>query len=204
MKTIKLFIISVLLLSSFQALAELKKGFFTLDENNEKVVNFMYEIKSLTVLSSSDRDQFIVSNNVVKMKPQNYEALDNTKKLWIRFSIERPNANGYKIYYYFEYTILDVNEAPKNIQLSNKTIEDGSASGTVIGTVTATDEDAGTDSTKLSYHLEGSTSNKDFSINSKGELSIKAKVDKKQKGDYYFSISASDPQGNKSKINFFI
>ncbi|VVM24630.1 hypothetical protein BSPWISOXPB_2626 [uncultured Gammaproteobacteria bacterium] len=26
----------------------------------------MYEIKSLTVLSSSDRDQFIVSNNVVK------------------------------------------------------------------------------------------------------------------------------------------
>jgi hypothetical protein len=56
----------------------------------------------------------------------------------------------------------------------------------------------------VSYHLEGSTSNKDFSINSKGELSIKAKVDKKQKGDYYFSISASDPQGNKSKINFFI
>jgi hypothetical protein len=73
----------------------------------------------------------------------------------------------------------------------------------VIGTVTATDEDAGTDSTKLSYHLEGSTSNKDFSINSKGELSIKAKVDKKQKGDYYFSISASDPQGNKSKNKLF-
>jgi hypothetical protein len=41
--------------------------------------------------------------------------------------------------------MVDVNEAPKNIQLSNKTIEDGSASGTVIGTVTATDEDAGTD-----------------------------------------------------------
>jgi hypothetical protein len=35
---------------------------------------------------------------------------------------------------------------------------------------------------------------------SKGELSIKAKVDQGQKGDYFVLVSASDPQGNKSLI----
>ncbi|CAC9495687.1 hypothetical protein [uncultured Gammaproteobacteria bacterium] len=202
MKTIKLFIISVLLLSSFQALAARYTVYLNVYENESVTYASSKPIDSISFFESNiDADQFIIKPSGITLKKQNYEALENkTIRLEARMKF---TGQDYMSAIILIYTILDVAEAPKNIQLSNKTIEDGSASGTVIGTVTATDEDAGTDSTKLSYHLEGSTSNKDFSINSKGELSIKAKVDKKQKGDYYFSVSVSDPQGNKSKNKDF-
>ena len=202
MKTIKLFIISVLLLSSFQALAGRYTSYLNVYENENATFASKWRIDSISFFESNiDADQFIIKPSGITLKKQNYEALENkTIRLETRVKF---TGQDYMSAIILIYTILDVAEAPKNIQLSNKTIEDGSASGTVIGTVTATDEDAGTDSTKLSYHLEGSTSNKDFSINSKGELSIKAKVDKKQKGDYYFSVSVSDPQGNKSKNKDF-
>ncbi len=202
MKTIKLFIISVLLLSSFQALAGRYTNHVDAYENENKTEAFRISIDSISFFESNiDADQFILNTSGITLKKQNYEALENKIiRLETRIKI---TGQDYLSATVTTFTILDVAEAPKNIQLSNKTIEDGSASGTVIGTVTATDEDAGTDSTKLSYHLEGSTSNKYFSINSKGELSIKAKVDKGQKDDYSVLVSASDPQGNKSKSKYF-
>ncbi|VVH56315.1 hypothetical protein BAZOLSSOX_2279 [uncultured Gammaproteobacteria bacterium] len=203
MKTIKLFIISVLLLSSFQALAGRYTGELDAYENENTTFVSSWRIDSISFFESNiDADQFIINPSGVTLKKQNYEALENKiirLETRIKFTGQDYLSAGV-----FIFTVLDVAEAPKNIQLSNKTIEDGSASGTVIGTVTATDEDAGTDSTKLSYHLEGSTSNKDFSINSKGELSIKAKVDKGQKGDYFVLVSASDPQGNSASRTFEI
>jgi hypothetical protein len=202
MKTIKLFIISVLLLSSFQALAARYTNHVDAYENENKTENFNLSIDSISFFESNiDADQFILNTSGITLKKQNYEALENKIiRLETRIKI---TGQDYLSATVTTFTILDVAEAPKNIQLSNKTIEDGSASGTVIGTVTATDEDAGTDSTKLSYHLEGSTSNEYFSINSKGELSIKAKVDQGQKGDYFVLVSASDPQGNKSESKYF-
>jgi hypothetical protein len=202
MKTIKLFIISVLLLSSFQALAGRYTNHVDAYENENKTEAFRISIDSISFFESNiDADQFILNTSGITLKKQNYEALENKIiRLETRIKI---TGQDYLSATVTTFTILDVAEAPKNIQLSNKTIEDGSASGTVIGTVTATDEDAGTDSTKLSYHLEGSTSNEYFSINSKGELSIKAKVDQGQKGDYLVLVSASDPQGNKSESKYF-
>ncbi|VVM18091.1 hypothetical protein BSPWISOXPB_4032 [uncultured Gammaproteobacteria bacterium] len=73
---------------------------------------------------------------------------------------------------------LDVAEAPKNIQLSNSTIEAGSVNGTVIGTATAADDD--TNNADLSYSLDDDTSNEYFSITSKGELSIRQRLIKNQ------------------------
>ena len=202
MKTIKLFIISVLLLSSFQALAGRYTGELDAYENENTTFVSSWRIDSISFFESNiDADQFILNTSGITLKKQNYEALENKIiRLETRIKI---TGQDYLSATVTTFTILDVAEAPKNIQLSNKTIEDGSASGTVIGTVTATDEDAGTDSTKLSYHLEGSTSNEYFSINSKGELSIKAKVDQGQKGDYFVLVSASDPQGNKSESKYF-
>ena len=203
MKTIKLFIISVLLLSSFQALAGRYTNHVDAYENENKTATFSISIDSISFFESNiDADQFILNTSGITLKKQNYEALENKIiRLETRIKI---TGQDYLSATVTTFTILDVAEAPKNIQLSNKTIEDGSASGTVIGTVTATDEDAGTDSTKLSYHLEGSTSNKYFSINSKGELSIKAKVDKGQKDDYFVKINVSDPQNNSASRTFEI
>ncbi|VVH55647.1 hypothetical protein BAZOLSSOX_2848 [uncultured Gammaproteobacteria bacterium] len=136
------------------------------------------------------------------MKKQNYEALENKIiRLETRIKI---TGQDYLSATVTTFTVLDVAEAPKNIQLSNKTIEAGSASGTVIGTATATDEDAGTDSTKLSYRLDDDTSKEYFSITKNGELSIKAKVNKKSGSNYFVKINVSDPQNNSASRTFEI
>ena len=203
MKTIKLFIISVLLLSSFQALAGRYTNHVDAYENENKTETFRISIDSISFFESNiDADQFILNTSGITLKKQNYEALENKIiRLETRIKI---TGQDYLSATVTTFTILDVAEAPKNIQLSNKTIEDGSASGTVIGTATATDEDAGTDSTKLSYRLDDDTSKEYFSITKNGELSIKAKVNKKSGGNYFVKINVSDPQNNSASRTFEI
>jgi hypothetical protein len=72
----------------------------------------------------------------------------------------------------------------------------------VIGTATAADDD--TNNADLSYSLDDDTSNEYFSITSKGELSIKTKVNKKPGGNYLVKINASDPQNNSASKMFEI
>ena len=203
MKTIKLFIISVLLLSSFQALAGRYTNHVDAYENENKTEAFRISIDSISFFESNiDADQFILNTSGITLKKQNYEALENKIiRLETRIKI---TGQDYLSATVTTFTILDVAEAPKNIQLSNKTIEAGSASGTVIGTATATDEDAGTDSTKLSYRLDDDTSKEYFSITKNGELSIKAKVNKKSGGNYFVKINVSDPQNNSTSRTFEI
>ena len=203
MKTIKLFIISVLLLSSFQALAGRYTNHVDAYENENKTETFSISIDSISFFESNiDADQFILNTSGITLKKQNYEALENKIiRLETRIKI---TGQDYLSATVTTFTILDVAEAPKNIQLSNKTIEAGSASGTVIGTATATDEDAGTDSTKLSYRLDDDTSKEYFSITKNGELSIKAKVNKKSGGNYFVKINVSDPQNNSASRTFEI
>ena len=203
MKTIKLFIISVLLLSSFQALAGRYTNHVDAYENENKTETFRISIDSISFFESNiDADQFILNTSGITLKKQNYEALENKIiRLETRIKI---TGQDYLSATVTTFTILDVAEAPKNIQLSNKTIEAGSASGTVIGTATATDEDAGTDSTKLSYRLDDDTSKEYFSITKNGELSIKAKVNKKSGGNYFVKINVSDPQNNSASRTFEI
>ena len=203
MKTIKLFIISVLLLSSFQALAGRYTNHVDAYENENKTETFSISIDSISFFESNiDADQFILNTSGITLKKQNYEALENKIiRLETRIKI---TGQDYLSATVTTFTVLDVAEAPKNIQLSNKTIEAGSASGTVIGTATATDEDAGTDSTKLSYRLDDDTSKEYFSITKNGELSIKAKVNKKSGGNYFVKINVSDPQNNSASRTFEI
>ena len=198
MKTIKLFIISVLLLSSFQALAALITERMNAVENKDQVFR-LHSIKTISYAESSDREQFIISKTGITLKKQNYEALDN-KTLYIKVDIVL--TDGVPLRLYVIFTVLDVAEAPKNIQLSNSTIEAGSVNGTVIGTATAADDD--TNNADLSYSLDDDTSNEYFSITSKGELSIKTKVNKKPGGNYLVKINASDPQNNSASKMFEI
>ena len=198
MKTIKLFIISVLLLSSFQALAARVPEYMDAVENKDTTFR-IHSIRSIVYAESTDREQFIISKTGITLKKQNYEALDN-KKLYIMVDIVLTNGQGLRLWVTF--TVLDVAEAPKNIQLSNLTIESGSAGGTVIGTATADDDD--TDSANLSYRLDDDTSKEYFSITKKGELSINAKVNKESGGNYLVKINVSDPQNNSASKMFEI
>jgi hypothetical protein len=127
MKTIKLFIISEMLLSSFQALAARVPEYMDAVENKDTTFR-IHSIRSIVYAESTDREQFIISKTGITLKKQNYEALDN-KKLYIMVDIVLTNGQGFRLWVTF--TVLDVAEAPKNIQLSNLTIESGSAGGSL-------------------------------------------------------------------------
>jgi hypothetical protein len=78
MKTIKLFIISVLLLSSFQALAGRYTNHVDAYENENKTATFSISIDSISFFESNiDADQFILNTSGITLKKQNYEALEN-------------------------------------------------------------------------------------------------------------------------------
>ncbi|VVM25558.1 hypothetical protein BSPWISOXPB_9242 [uncultured Gammaproteobacteria bacterium] len=150
MKAIKLFIISVLLLSSFQALAVLITERMNAVENKDQIFR-LHSIKTISYVESSDREQFIISKTGITLKKQNYEALDN-KTLYIKVDIVL--TSGVYLRLYVIFTVLDVvDEVPKNIQLSNSTILNGSAAYSLIGQITANDADS--DNTKLEYSLSG-------------------------------------------------
>jgi hypothetical protein len=108
--------------ASFQALAALITERMNAVENKEQVFR-LHSIKTISYAESSDREQFIISKTGITLKKQNYEALDN-KTLYIKVDIVL--TDGVPLRLYVIFTVLDVAEAPKNIQLSNSTIEAGS------------------------------------------------------------------------------
>ncbi|VVM17861.1 hypothetical protein BSPWISOXPB_9254 [uncultured Gammaproteobacteria bacterium] len=187
MKAIKLFIISVLLLSSFQALAVLITERMNAVENKDQIFR-LHSIKTISYVESSDREQFIISKTGITLKKQNYEALDN-KTLYIKVDIVL--TSGVYLRLYVIFTVLDVvDEVPKNIQLSNSTILNGSAAYSLIGQITANDADS--DNTKLEYSLSG-VDKEYFLLSSSKRLIIKNKVDMAVKSRYSIEIHVSDP-----------
>ena len=198
MKAIKLFIISVLLLSSFQALAVLITERMNAVENKDQIFR-LHSIKTISYVESSDREQFIISKTGITLKKQNYEALDN-KTLYIKVDIVL--TSGVYLRLYVIFTVLDVvDEVPKNIQLSNSTILNGSAAYSLIGQITANDADS--DNTKLEYSLSG-VDKEYFLLSSSKRLIIKNKVDMAVKSRYSIEIHVSDPAGNSASKEFTI
>ena len=64
----------------------------------------------------------------------------------------------------FTITITDVNDAPTDIALSNSSVNEGTASGTAVGTLSATDADAGDSATFTLVDGDGADDNGSFSI----------------------------------------
>ncbi len=216
MKAIKLFVTSILLLSSFQALAVMRnviiiiaavvipphpiergvmEAKFDVDENVQMEIKVPGK-DDLILVKSNMMDQFSISANGerVIMKPQDFET--TTEDPWI-IARERNNAN---LDIKLTYEIYDVDEAP-TIQLSNSTILNGSAAYTRIGQITANDVDS--DNTKLEYSLSG-VDKEYFLLSSSKMLIIKNKVDMAVKSRYSIEIHVSDPAGNSASKEFTI
>jgi Ca2+-binding RTX toxin-like protein len=90
----------------------------------------------------------------------------------------------------FELVVADVNHAPSAIQLSNSTIREDATAGTVVGTLTGTDDS----DTILTYALVGG--NGTFSIeNDKIVLAEGATIDFETGSSYQVVVRATDSAG---------
>lgn len=99
--------------------------------------------------------------------------------------------------------VLDVNENPTGIQLSNNTIEESNPIGTSVGALTTTDDDNGQSHTYTLIVGSGDTDNASFSIS--GTDLVSAEVfDFETKTSYSVRIQTDDGNGGTFEKEFAI
>ncbi|MBR1143698.1 tandem-95 repeat protein [Bradyrhizobium sp. AUGA SZCCT0431] len=96
-------------------------------------------------------------------------------------------------------SVTDVNEAPTNIGLSGNTIAEGSANGTVVGTLSDVDYDAGDSAT---YTLTGNAGGR-FAV-SNGQIVVAGALDFETATSHQITIRVTDGGGNTFDKNFTI
>ncbi len=103
----------------------------------------------------------------------------------------------------FTVTVNDVNEMPTNVALSASTIQDGAVSGTVVGTFSASDPDAGDISVYSLVNGEGASDNELFTI-SGNELRTAFVADHSQQSSYSVRVRVEDSGGLTFERTFTI
>ncbi|MEO1717713.1 MAG: LamG-like jellyroll fold domain-containing protein, partial [Planctomycetota bacterium] len=84
------------------------------------------------------------------------------------------------------------NTAPYNLTLSNSSVDEGAAVGTVVGTASATDDDAGD---SLTYALADDAGGLFTIDSSTGEITTAAELDHEAAASHSIRVVATDPQG---------
>ena len=103
----------------------------------------------------------------------------------------------------FTITVTDVNEAPTDIALSNSSVEENKPTGTVVGTLSTTDPDAGDTFTYSLVTGSGSTDNASFTI-SGNELQTAGPFDFEAKSSYSVRVRSTDSGGLTREESFTI
>ena len=102
----------------------------------------------------------------------------------------------------FVISIEDLNGAPTDLSLSSNMVAENSDYGTVIGTFSTVDPDAGNTFTYALVTGEGSTDNSAFEIDENGQLLVNASFDYETKSTYSLRVRTTD-QGNLSTEKVF-
>ena len=90
--------------------------------------------------------------------------------------------------------VNDVNEAPTDLDLDNKTIDENVAPNSVVGTFSTTDPDSGDSFTYTLVTGNGDTDNSAFTING-DQLKINDSPDYETKSSYSIRVQTTDKEG---------
>ena len=94
----------------------------------------------------------------------------------------------------FTLGVADLNETPTDLAISAASIDENLVAGTVVGTLSATDEDANDTFTYALVSGAGDTGNASFEITD-GKLSTKAAFDFEAKPTYSIRVKTTDAGG---------
>lgn len=156
----------------------------TTDQNN--TTGFTYTL----VVGTGDTDNSFFSingNQLLTAKDLNYEE-DQAKS--IRIKTADPSGATYEKF--FEISIINENDAPTDITLSNNVLNENNATFAVVGTLTTEDEDA---AETFAYSLSGADA-ASFEVNSEAKLLLKTAADFETKSSYSVTIQVSDQGGS--------
>jgi subtilisin-like proprotein convertase family protein len=170
-------------------------GFSTVDEDAGDA--FVYTLVSGT--GSTDNGQFsIVGSTLVTNSVFNFEA-KNSYGIRVRTT----DRSGAFFERSFAVSVIDVNEAPTALNLSNRSIAENSAPNSLVGLLSTTDEDIADAFTYSFVALPGITDSSAFSI-SGNRLLAKQILDFEAKSSYQLRIRTTDSQGNALDRDFTI
>ncbi|QSB11892.1 InlB B-repeat-containing protein [Lysinibacillus fusiformis] len=112
----------------------------------------------------------------------------------VRIRVTDKGGQGLSFDKSFTINVTDVNEAPTDISLNPTTVAENQPSGTKVGTLSATDPDAGSSFTYSLVNGAGSTDNSSFSIVG-NELRTNSSFDYQTKNSYSVRIQVTDNKG---------
>lgn len=168
-----------------------------LDENFNET--FTYYV--VAVIEDDDWRSFTISDN--NLVTTDFIALDFETKNTFTFDISVQDQDGEIYEEEFTITLNDVNDAPDDIDLDNSSIEEVRAIGTIVGTLSTTDEDAGQSHTYSFVAGPGDNDNASFRIS--GSDLVSAEVfDFETKNSYSVRIETSDGNGGFYSETFTI
>ena len=149
---------------------------------------FTYALVSGT--GSTDNASFTITGGTLKTAAVFDFETKNSYSVRVRVT----DGGGLTFEKAFTITVTDVNEAPTNISVSVTAVLENAASGTTVGTLSATDADAGDTFTYALVSGTGSTDNASFTITG-GTLKTAAVFDFETKSSYSVRIRVTDGGG---------
>lgn len=153
----------------------------------------------VTGTGSTDNASFGISgSNLVTATTLNFE----TKSSY-SVRVRSTDSSGLFTEQTFTITVVNVNEAPTSLSLTNSTISDNSAIGTPVGTLSTTDPDAGDTHTYSLATGTGSTDNASFQIVG-NELRSAIAIDFETQATYSVRIRSTDAGGLSTEQTFTI
>lgn len=148
-------------------------------------------------IGSTNNNQFSIQGNLLKTNTIfNYE----TKNSYT-IRVQTNDGNGGTFVDTFNIAILNANDAPTNINLSNSIIPENRAIGSLIGLLTTIDED--TNTFNYSFANLGTNDNSNFII-SGNELKTNSAMNYESKQLYVVQLQTSDGNGGTFAKQFLI
>ncbi|MFT3879450.1 MAG: cadherin domain-containing protein [Gemmatales bacterium] len=118
--------------------------------------------------------------------------------------VQTTDAGGLTTEKVFVISVTNVNETPTNIGLTGSLVAENQAAGTLIGTLSSTDPDAGDSFTYSLVSGMGSIDNTSFTIDTNGNLKTAASFDYEAKSSYSIRVRTTDAGGLFVEKNFVI
>jgi hypothetical protein len=158
--------------------------------NNGKTVTAVYDLPT----GIADNALFAVTgNNLTTNADFNYES-----KQFYRVQIRSVSQDSGTQTAYFDLALTDVNEAPVSISLSRDTVSENAVAGTLVGKLTAIDEDA---EEVFTYQLVPASAH--FRIEG-DKLLTSVQFNFEEQTSYPVNVQVTDKAGNKLSRAFTI
>ena len=143
------------------------------------------QMHTFTLTNSAGNRFRINNNNLVVNSQLNYEA---ARSYSITVRVTDNGSPQMSAQFRLTISILDENEPPSSVTITNSMVGENAAVNTVIGTLQATDPDAGQ---RISYSLL-STGGGKFGLNRNGQVIVTAGLNYEAQSQYMLSVRATD------------